>query len=79
MRSQRIGHNWVPKQTELYLNKLGKKEMHFHLYVEITIAIESADKGQDIHGAKIPRNQSQVPHESKDSVLKTLPHTLLFL
>lgn len=42
--------------------------MHFYSYIEITIAIESADKGQDIHGAKIPRNQSQVPQESKDSV-----------
>lgn len=42
--------------------------MHFYSYIEITITIESADKGQDIHGAKIPCNQSQVPQEPKDSV-----------
>ena len=51
--------------------------MHFYSYVEITIVIESADKGPYIHGAKIPCNQSQVLHESKDSMLKTLPHSLL--
>lgn len=53
--------------------------MHFYLYVDITITTESADKGQDIHGAKSPRNQSQVPHKSKDSVFKTLSHIVLFL